>query len=412
MKRAIVFVAGRDPQAELGAGHSAYVRAHALAAQRAGFEPHLFCVGSSTGIDETEYGIVHRKRSPFRPFRALMIPAHSPILVPDVVAFLASQPPPRVIHSFGVWGYVGVRASEALARRGLPSIPILGSYTIHEAEVRSKVVSFSRDYPVWERMRMRIELAVVRRVRGFERRAYRESRLVLYNYDSVRRLIEAAYGSEVPVRKIGYAAEAAFEESDSDPANEPGELSRLMPRGAPLVVSVSRHDPRKGIDVLLHALARLKGEGIPFRACLVGQGRLLELHRRLARELELEDSVAIPGLVESAYAYLERADVYCLPSRYEQSGALALLEALQAGAAIVASGCDGIPEDVADGEDALLVPPGDVVRLATALRMVLTDPSLRERLGRGARETFSRRFSGDAFARDLAAIYAEFGMTA
>jgi len=134
--------------------------------------------------------------------------------------------------------------------------------------------------------------------------------------------------------------------------------------------------------------------------------------RRLARELGLEDSVAIPGLVESAYAYLERADVYCLPSRYEQSGALALLEALQAGAAIVASGCDGIPEDVADGEDALLVPPGDAVRLATALRMVLTDPSLRERLGRGARETFSRRFSGDAFARELAAIYAEFGMTA
>jgi glycosyltransferase involved in cell wall biosynthesis len=411
LKRAAVFVAGRDPQVELGGGHSAYVRTHALAALRAGFEPHIFCVGRSTGIDQTDYGIVHRNRSPFRPFRALMIPAHSPILVPEVVRFMASQPPPRIIHSFGVWGYVGVRASETLARRGLSSIPILGSYTIHEAEVRSKVVSISRSYPVWERMRLRMELAVVRRVRGFERRAYRGSRLVLCNYESVRRLIEDAYGRGVPVRKMGYAAESAFRESDLESMKEADEVSRLMPRGAPLLVSVSRHDPRKGMDVLLHALTQVKREGIPFRACLVGQGRLLELHRRLTRELGLEDSVALPGLVASAYAYLERADVYCLPSRHEQSGSLALLEALQAGTAIVASACDGIPEDVRDGEDALLVTPGDVVELAAALRRVLTDVSLRERLRRGARETFSRRFSGAAFARDLAALYAEFGMT-
>ena len=131
----------------------------------------------------------------------------------------------------------------------------------------------------------------------------------------------------------------------------------------------------------------------------------------LCRKLDLGDCVALPGLVPSSWAFLERADVFCLPSRFEQSGALALLEAFQAGLAIVASACDGIPEDVRDGEDALLVTPGDPAALADALRRTLTDAGLRNRLSQGARETYERRFSADAFARELAALYVEFGMT-
>jgi glycosyltransferase involved in cell wall biosynthesis len=411
LRRAVVFVAGRDPLAELGGGHSAYVRAHALAAQRAGFEPHLFCVGPTSGIEQAEFGIVHRTFSPFRPYRALMIPFHGPLLIPAVARFAAAQPPPRVIHSFGVWGYVGVRASERLARRGLSSVPLMSSYATHESEVRSKVESFSRAYPLWERIRMRIELGVVRRLRRFERRAYHGSSLVLHNYDSVERLIRDSHGPPVKCRKIGYAAEPAFQSEKGEEA-EPPEISKLHPKTAPLLVSVSRHDPRKGVDVLLHALARLRREEVPFRACLVGEGRLLDLHRNLCRKLELGDRVALPGLVPSSWAYLERADVFCLPSRFEQSGALALLEAFQAGLAIVASACDGIPEDVCDGENALLVRPGDPDALAAALRGTLNDRALRDRLSRGARAAYERRFSGDAFARELAALYAEFGMTA
>ena len=66
MKKNLTIIAGKDPLEETGAGHSSYLRAHARAAIRIGFEPHLFCVGYSSGIVETDYGIVQRFSSPLR----------------------------------------------------------------------------------------------------------------------------------------------------------------------------------------------------------------------------------------------------------------------------------------------------------------------------------------------------------
>lgn len=85
------------------------------------------------------------------------------------------------------------------------------------------------------------------------------------------------------------------------------------------------------------------------------------------------------------------------------------LEAMQAGAAIVASNVDGIPEDCSDGESTLLVPPGDANALSRALERVLGDAELRRRLGRAARAGFAARFSPDAFAGAIGAVYAELG---
>ena len=63
-------------------------------------------------------------------------------------------------------------------------------------------------------------------------------------------------------------------------------------------------------------------------------------------------------------------------------GSVSLLEALQSGAAAVVSRVDGLPEDVADGQSALLVEPGDATALAAALGRLLTDPDLRVRIAR------------------------------
>src|SRR5262249_15449560 len=219
------------------------------------------------------------------------------------------------------------------------------------------------------------------------------------------------HGSDVACRKIAYAAEPAFPSGGTQVIPEPSDIAQLRPADAPLLVSVSRHEFRKGIDVLLHALARLRKDQIPFRACLVGEGPLLDSNRQLSHRLGLDDHVSLPGLVPSSFAYLRRADLFCLPSRFEQSGSLALLEALQAGAAVVASACDGIPEDVRDGVDALLVTPDDPASLASALARVLTDRSLRADLARRARETYRGRFAAEIFSSALASLYAEFGMT-
>ena len=107
----------------------------------------------------------------------------------------------------------------------------------------------------------------------FERRAYVESRLVLYNYDSVLRLIRATY--DVPrCLKVPYCSESVFR-PPAPKGPVPTPVAGLKPAGAPLVVAVSRHQPRKGVDVLLRALKILSGNGVAFRACLLGDGELL-----------------------------------------------------------------------------------------------------------------------------------------
>jgi glycosyltransferase involved in cell wall biosynthesis len=117
--------------------------------------------------------------------------------------------------------------------------------------------------------------------------------------------------------------------------------------------------------------------------------------------------VALAGWVDDPYPYLQAASVYVLPSLQEGSGSVALLEALQAGVAVVASALDGIPEDVTDGDSALLVPPGGRPELGQALARLLDDPGLRDRLARRARETYEARFGPERLVAALGEVYAE-----
>jgi glycosyltransferase involved in cell wall biosynthesis len=137
---------------------------------------------------------------------------------------------------------------------------------------------------------------------------------------------------------------------------------------------------------------------------------MLAAHRSIAARAGFGESVVLTGLVPDTAPYLAAADVFVLPSRREQSGSLALIEALQAGLPVIASGVDGLLEDLRDGTDALLVAPGDAESLALALERLLGDRALREALAAEGRRTFARRFSPDAFGSALVALYAMFGV--
>jgi glycosyltransferase involved in cell wall biosynthesis len=428
MSRDVVLVAGRDPLDEAGGGHSSYVRAHARAVLRLGFTPHLFCAGRDDAEVVTDYGVIHRSAARVRPVRQNLAGLHAPRIAAAIARFAAGRVGrghggPLLVHGFGVWGYAGVLASARLRAAGCEAIPIVSSYTTYESEARS-LLRFAAPYGWRRRLRYgAAQLWIRLAVAGWERRAYCESARVLVNYESIGRLVATRYGAAAHCVKLTYAAEAAF--LREDPSSSPGAAigSRRAPRTAaadtppavPLIVAVSRHDPRKGWDVLLGALDRLRRQGVAFRACLAGGGAQLAADRALAHRLGLglgDGSVEILGEVPDPYGYLERADVFVLPSRAEQSGSLSLLEALQAGCAVVASRVDGIPEDVADGASALLVEPGDPEALAGALARLLGDAGLRRRLGVGARRVFEERFSAGAFAAALGRVYAELGVVA
>jgi glycosyltransferase involved in cell wall biosynthesis len=109
------------------------------------------------------------------------------------------------------------------------------------------------------------------------------------------------------------------------------------------------------------------------------------------------------------FDYLRCADIFVLPSIEEGSGSVALQEALQAGVAVVASDCDGIPEDLVHERDGLLVPAGDSSALASALSALLRDVGLRERLARRSRAVYRERFTAARFQAALAGVYGGLG---
>ena len=177
-------------------------------------------------------------------------------------------------------------------------------------------------------------------------------------------------------------------------------------------MAVSRHDARKGLDVLIHALAGLRDAGVGFRACLVGTGVLLHAHRGLVERLRLGDRVALPGRVPEVMPYLRHSDIYVLPSTEEGSGSVATLEALQAGdcGRLVGRRRDGRGPD--RRVDALLVAPGSAADLQRVLAMLVGDEALRRRLGSAGRALYERRFAPAAAVAELAALYTELGPAA
>jgi phosphatidylinositol alpha-mannosyltransferase len=139
------------------------------------------------------------------------------------------------------------------------------------------------------------------------------------------------------------------------------------PTSGPTVLFVGRHEPRKGLSVLLEAFSSLQRPAVLWVA---GEGAETEgLRRRYPGSPTLHWLGAISD--DEKVARLAGADVFCAPSRGGESFGMVLLEAMAAGCALVASDIDGY-RDAADGR-ASFVPPGDPAALAVALIEALAD---------------------------------------
>jgi len=150
-----------------------------------------------------------------------------------------------------------------------------------------------------------------------------------------------------------------------------------------VVLHVGRLHPQKGQDLLLDAFARARKIVPRLFLLMVGEGGLRgDLERRI-RAANLGTVVTLIGARMDVTPYYKAADIFVFPSRYEAFG-IALLEAMAAGLPAVASKTGGIPSLTTE-EGALLVPVGDVEKLADALVSLAEDPSRRDSFAAAAR---------------------------
>jgi len=171
------------------------------------------------------------------------------------------------------------------------------------------------------------------------------------------------------------------------------------------ILFLGRLEAAKGVEELLDAVALLAPRFPALHLVLAGSGEL-DTWRRAAAKRGIVSRVELTGWIDAAArsAQLARAAVFCLPSHAEGLP-MALLEAMAAGKAVVASRVGAIPEALLDGVNGLMVPPRDAPALATALARVLDDAGLQQNLGARARATVERHYSTEAICGRLAAIY-------
>lgn len=194
-------------------------------------------------------------------------------------------------------------------------------------------------------------------------------------------------------------------------------------RGATVhLLALGRFDVTKGFDILLHACAILKDQGLDFALTLAGGGgKLMGLGdletslTQLRESLGLQDLVRMPGLVShnELPAILDAHDIFVAPCVIDPSGKRdgipnTVIEAMSWGLPVVASKINALPEIVRDRQTGLLVPPGDERALAKALAGLAGDPALRRELGNNARKLARSMFDPESNSQRLAAMFRNF----
>ncbi len=190
----------------------------------------------------------------------------------------------------------------------------------------------------------------------------------------------------------------------------------------PMVAYVGRFDPRKGIDTLIQAWAKLgslsessasdqvpKGQVYIVGGSRPGSADDEETKRlkALVKKLGLEETVIFTGRVSDAdlLLYYAAANVCVIPSHYEPFGLVAL-EAMASGTPVIASNVGGLKYTVRPCVTGLLVPPKDSDALAEALTQVFEQPDLWKRYGIAAQQHVQEVFSWSGVAGQLKQLYA------
>ncbi len=175
------------------------------------------------------------------------------------------------------------------------------------------------------------------------------------------------------------------------------------------IVAVGRLIPKKGFDVLIDAIAKVRGS-IAAQGTIIGGGPEETRLREQVTRLGVGDRVELLGARPNAEALriVDRADLFVLPCRVDESGdrdgiPVALMEAMARGVCVISGDLPAIRELILDGKTGVMVPPGDVAALAAALDRVGRDAGLRSRLGEAGRGWVKEEFSTEVNTQRLLA---------
>ena len=175
----------------------------------------------------------------------------------------------------------------------------------------------------------------------------------------------------------------------------------------PQLITVCRLVPAKGIDTLLRACAELKQRGLPYVLHIIGDGPIREELETMAKDLGIYNETIFYGYMLHPEEFMPFSDIFVLPSRAESFGSV-FAEAALCWLALVGTTVGGIPEQIEDGVNGLLVPPDDPKALSDALERVMMDSSFRYELARAASTKAKQAYSLSRVVNELKLTYLKY----
>ncbi len=215
-------------------------------------------------------------------------------------------------------------------------------------------------------------------------------------------------------RAIGYADRFAVIPSgiDIDRFKQARTAGKVMPdwfncpADATVIGSVGWLTEIKGHRFLVDAVAQLKPEHPHLHLVVLGSGDQHEELLRQASKAGISQTVHLVGRRDDVEIALAGMDCFVLPSLNEGMGR-ALVEAMAAGLPVIAGRVGGVPALIEDEKNGLLVPAGDSLALAAALRRILSDPIWARSLGQNAMQSIGTGYGVPAMVRAIESIYRE-----
>lgn len=306
---------------------------------------------------------------------------------------------PHRLAAFAAQAVRGARAIDGLLRRVRPDVLYVSTLTIPLWAPRARSMGIPALVHVHESERganMLLRRAIAAPLHAADR-------VLVNSRHSLRSLLEAA--PRLATRSAVIYNGVAGPESVVPPRPEL--------RGGLRVVYVGRLSPRKGVDVALAAVAKLRAQGVPARLDVVGgvfggyEWYERELREKVAA-LGLEQDVSFHGFRPSVWPVLANSDVAVVPSRLEEPFGNTAVEALLAGRAVVVSDVGGLGEAVDGFPTALKVRPDDAEALAAALADVASRWNRLRPLMPGVAASAAARYAPETYrtavARELEAL--------
>jgi glycosyltransferase involved in cell wall biosynthesis len=184
--------------------------------------------------------------------------------------------------------------------------------------------------------------------------------------------------------------------------------ARPAPCGEWTLGTVALFRPRKGLEILLDALAILRRQNYPVRLKAVGTFESPEYERTILAHAERSGAsrcIEWTGFRSDVNAVLRTFDLFALPSLFGEGLPMVVLEAMAAGVPVVASAVEGVPEAIGDGVEGLLTTPGDANDLAGTIAAVIDGRYDWESLRQHAIKRQAEYFSDESMARGVAEVY-------